>query len=326
MVYFGEQCSVEISIVEDMKQWAYDILTNAGFNNVSLEQALHQYCNMKLRLLAPKPRQVLVSKELTCPDKCKDGYAYFKRAVEEGRQLLPFMSKMILDADSRIDKMVFDWGFFHFHLNTAPDKKDPRFIERADDLLIAYVDAYHDDKMYFLQIRPHIKSIWTEQELVRILADNWPETMERYRVKGAAALTENVRDNDYRIARDNNICTFVDLHDGRVFIGPNLGLNSAGTSARASVNYNHICNNAVLFEKTMGDAVDDIVRLINKKLDVPASIVKLRLVEPGDKDYLFKVEPYGFLLRFIITEDRTFMAVGDNANEIEEAIRQRNAV
>jgi len=321
MKYKGDHFSIDIDIVSDLKEWAFNMLVDAGFNNVKRDSALHQYCNMRLRRLDPKPRTVLVSKELRCPDACKDGYAYFQGSVEKGNDLLPFMSKSILDADAK-DKMIFDWGFFHFHLNKGSDTKDPRFIERSDYLLIAYVDINHDDKMYFLQIRPHDVSVWTEQDLVRILADNWPEIVERYRVKGAVSLTETVTDEVYRDLRKSNVTTLVDLKDGRVFLGPNLGLNTAGTSARASLHYNSICNNAVLLEKGMGELADQIGRAIKMSLNTQGLNFKLRLVRPGNNDYLFKVEQHDLLLRFFYWDGRPCIAVGDTIDEIEAAIRE----
>lgn len=128
---------------------------------------------------------MLVSKELVIPDDARAGYESFKSVVEKGDCLSPFMSTSIEDA-APIDKMLYDWGFFHFHLSPEVSNKDSRFIKRSGHLLIAYVDPAHDDTMYFLQIRPHITSVWTEQELVRILVDNWPDTMENRRIKGIA--------------------------------------------------------------------------------------------------------------------------------------------
>lgn len=100
-----------------------------------------EHCDMQLRLLESKPRKVFISKELTIPDECVDGYYYFKSAVEKGKNLLPFMTKHIIDAGYK-DKMIFDWGLFHFHLSTEKDANDPRFMKRSDYLLIAYVHPY----------------------------------------------------------------------------------------------------------------------------------------------------------------------------------------
>ena len=319
MIYKGTEYTIELDLRADLNQWAYDVLTSAHFENVTLDRALYQYCDMQLRLLEPKPRKVLVSKELIVPDEARAGYEYFKSVVENGDNLLPFMSRSIADVAFK-DKMIFDWGLFHFHLSTRVYDKDHRFMDRSEHLLIAYVDQAHDDTMYFLQIRPHIPSVWTEQELVRILADNWPEVMEPYRIKGVASLTQNISDEDYKNLRNCNVTTMVDLHDGRVYLGANLGLNTTGTSARAVRLHNDYLNNAVLFEQAMGKAADDIGKIINQKLIEPETDFKLRMITPGDRDYLFEVEGYGFLLRYTAYSDKRRIVVGDTAEEIDVAI------
>lgn len=97
MIYKGTEYTIELDLREDLNQWAYNVLTTAHFENVNLDRALYQYCNMQLRLLEPKPRKVLVSKELVIPDNAKAGYEYFKTVVEKGDHLLPFMSRSIVD-------------------------------------------------------------------------------------------------------------------------------------------------------------------------------------------------------------------------------------
>ena len=319
MIYKGTEYTLERDLREDLNQWAYNVLTTAHFENVNLDRALYQYCNMQLRLLEPKPRKVLVSKELVIPDNAKAGYEYFKTVVEKGDHLLPFMSRSIVDVAFK-DKMIFDWGLFHFHLSTKVYDKDPRFMERSEYLLIAYVDQVHDDTMYFLQIRPHISSVWTEQELVRILVNNWPDTMETRRIKGFVSLTENVTDEDYKQLRKANVNTMVDLHDGRVYMGANLGLNTAGTSVRAICQYDMYCNQARLFQESIGRTADAIGDTINKKLYEPEKSFTLKMVTPGDRDYLFKVENHGFYLRVITKGDNMQIVVGDTAEQIEEAL------
>ena len=207
--------------------------------------------------------------------------------------------------------MIFDWGLYHFHLSAKRDPNDLRFMERSDYLLIAYINPRQDDLIYFLQVRPHAADIWTEQELVRILADNWPDVMEPYRIKGAASLTENITDEDYKHLRKSNIATFVDLHDGRVYLGANLGLNTAGTSARAVRQHDSYLNNAILFEREMGKYADAIGDTINRKLTEPETEFKLRMITPGDRDYLFEVEGYGFLLRFIADGKKSLIVAED---------------
>lgn len=323
MIYKGNNSSIELDIVSDLNEWAFNILMKEGFKNVSVERALQEYCNMELRLLTTKPRKVLVSKELIVPEAIKNEYRFFKETCETGKPLLPFMSKTILDVNY-LDKMIFDWGFFHFHLSTSVDAKDSRFWKRSGIILIAYVDLNHDDQIYFLQIRPHISSVWTEQELVRILVDNWPDTMESRRLKGTGtvSLIQNVTDQDYKNLRKHNVNTMVDLHDGRVYMGANLGLNSAGTSVKAVIHRDNYVRNAQQFQQMMGKSVDSIVNTINKKLLEPVQYFKLNMITPGNSDYLFRVENYDFFLRYLVNKNgKCIIAVGDTEEQIEEKLQ-----
>ena len=112
----------------------------------------------------------------------------------------------------------------------------------------------------------------------------------------------------------------VDLHDGRVFLGANWGLNTAGTSARAVSQHDTYSNNAVIFERAMGNVADAIGKTINLKLIEPEKEFKLRMITPGDRDYLFEIEKHGFLLRAIANGDKMELIVGDTAEQMKEAL------
>ena len=81
MIYKDEQYSMEIDIISDSQELAYNMFVNAGLKNVSMNHALHQYYDIQLRILEPKPRQILISKEFSCPELCKEGYECFKQMV-----------------------------------------------------------------------------------------------------------------------------------------------------------------------------------------------------------------------------------------------------
>ena len=50
MIYKGTDSTIDIDIISDLNTWAYSQLINAGFENVTLDRALYQYCDMQLRL------------------------------------------------------------------------------------------------------------------------------------------------------------------------------------------------------------------------------------------------------------------------------------
>lgn len=317
MKYYSQdgQYSIEVAIRQDLCKWANDALVQGGFTNINLSEALKQYCEMELRVLNVKPRKIEKSREFLCPAGLEDGLKELENAIEIGLPLNPFMSKNISNVAYQ-DKFINDWGLFHFHLGTELDKNDPRFKARTGNLLIAYVDLRSDDTIYFLQVLPHKKSIWTQQRLIRILADNWPEKVRL--IPGVSGLTENVTDDMYRELREVNGNTAVDLKDGRVVFPPNYGLTSAGVSVRAMLSYNMKCNDAERMEINISQSVQWICNVINNHLVVPERSFFLHMVQPGRSDYTFRVDNKELFVRIFSHKERLAAIVGNNLEEVDD--------
>lgn len=277
-----------VDIQKDINEWAYTILNKEGFEKIDRDNALRQYCNVMIRLLEAKPRKIVKAKEFICPQDAEEALILFENAVKSGFKLIHFMTKTIMDASS-FDKMINDWGIFHFHLSTEIDERDSRFMGRGDYLLIAYVDPYDDNTMYFLQVRSHKNMNWSEQELIRILADNWPDMMDRYRLRGVDSLTKLLSDQDYARIRKANINAAVDLHDGRVFMGANVGLAGDGSSVRAGINFNRMMNDAARMQLSIEKNIKLICSTIDSALTAPESNYALSLITPGMGKYVFSI-------------------------------------
>lgn len=218
---------ISLNLKQELNSWAYTQLTNDGFNNINHSEAMAQYYDVSLRIIAPKPRKIEKSKEFTCPTGYENKLKFFENAVTSGINLRPFMTKTMLDASFQ-DKMLFDWGIYHFHVTDSIDTKDKRFMARSGQLLIAYKDWYDDETVYFLNVVSHKKiNLWTTQNFIRILADKWPDMMEKYRMQGVVATDFSVTDAEYASLRNVNVNSSIDLGDGRVYISPNFGLTAA---------------------------------------------------------------------------------------------------
>ena len=321
MKYYSEdgQYSIEVAILKDLNEWAEGVLKNGGFTDIEPSKALRQYCEMKLRILQAKPRKIERSREFLCPAGFELGLNELEKAIEQGLPLDPYMSKNIRNASYQ-DKFINDWGMYHFHLGTGFDNNDPRFIARTGHLLVAFVDLRNDDTVYFLQIVPHRKSIWTQQGLIRILADNWPDKVSMF--DGVARLTVDITDEGYRELRDANVMTAIDLKDGRVVFPPNLGLTTAGTSIRAGMSYNRKCNDAITMEKNISQSVEFLCDVINHQRYEPANSFVLHLIQPGLSDYTFRVDDENYFIRIFYHNKRLAAIVGDNQKEIDDNYRE----
>jgi hypothetical protein len=66
------------------------------------------------------------------------------------------------------DRLYNDWGIHHFHLGNV--FKDSSFMTRTDDLLMARIS---ESAFYAIMIGTH--ESWSDDQLVEILHQNWPE-------------------------------------------------------------------------------------------------------------------------------------------------------
>lgn len=49
---------IYLNLKQELNNWAYMQLTNAGFNNVKPAEAMSQYYDVELRFINPKPRKI----------------------------------------------------------------------------------------------------------------------------------------------------------------------------------------------------------------------------------------------------------------------------
>lgn len=282
MEYIGTQYRITIDMREQLNKLAYQCLTefqsyyNCHLSNIKEEKALYQWFLLQSKVLSKKCRKIEKAKEFFCSDGMQSQIDGFEKAVRTGQDLIRYMSRKVLDVDFE-DTMFSDWRFLHFHLSDPYrlNPADTRFLERSEYLLIAYVDYLDDSTVYFLQIVPHNKDAWTNDNLIRILADNWPIMMKKYVVEGA--LTATIKSKDRRLLRKNNINSAVDLGDGRVVIGPGLGVTGIGASTAAELKSMDLGNRVQFIEMRIGENVDAVGELIHWKLQNKLTAYRLKL-------------------------------------------------
>jgi hypothetical protein len=147
--------------------------------------------------------------------------------AESGQDLKPHLSTLIDDPDYP-DLMFYDWGIFHFHLGTNPHPKRQGFVERTGDLLFAIAHS-QTARMYLIDIHPH-EGGFTNQDLLRILEENWPEILDPYTTRGVG-LPYNASDEDIDSLRKAGINPILQTPGGRVLSQMGGGFTSAGNSS-----------------------------------------------------------------------------------------------
>lgn len=281
---------LHLNMKEELNNLAALKLTQAGYNNIRVSEALEQYYNAALRSIIPKPRTIMKSKEFVCPSGYEKKLRFFEDSVNQGKDLRPFMTKTMLDVTFQ-DKMLFDWGLYHFHLSDAVDTRDKRFMARSGQLLIAYKDWNDDNTLYFLQVVSHQKlNLWTTQDFIRCLADNWPAMMEQYRMPGMVDMEFSVTDADLAGLRSANVSSFVNLGDGRAYIGSNFGLTGAGTSVRVQFNLIAANKSASLTEKLIKENGREILAYINENSKTTFSDLNLHIQAFCNNVFFFEME------------------------------------
>lgn len=225
----------DINFLADIQELITQELSRLGHPPAlgeNLDTVLIRYLNFTRRLLPILPWTVKQSKDLaskSLPQKIKLGLQQFIKKAESGQSLKPHLSTQSDNPNFR-DLMFYDWGVFHFHLGTNTHPNRQGFVERTDDLLFAITDS-NTATMYLIDIHPHDGG-FTNQDLLRIIEENWAEILDPYTVKRAIGLTYNASDNDIGIFRNAGITTILQTPGGRVLVPMGGGITSAGTSIR----------------------------------------------------------------------------------------------
>lgn len=216
--------NIEIDLINDYEQLLEKHLIASGIN-YNKNDIINAYFNTEKKLIDSVPRKIYKSKEFVCPKGYEQKLQEIEKKIIFGKNLVPFMSKNILKGNYD-DLLLNDWNIYHFHLSDKMDKNE--FVRRSDYELFAYFTL---DSCYFIQIYPHKKkSLYSTQEMVRILYNNWPELIEKHHIIGLSGLAEKLNDSDYETLRRAKVSTFVEIAPDNVFWGIGGGYTSSGLS------------------------------------------------------------------------------------------------
>lgn len=219
----------------DLKKVICQELSTLGYPQAQgedLNNVLIRYFNLQRKVPTVLAWTVKQSKELVAksfPKSIRLGLQQFIQKAESGQNLKPHLSTQSDNPDYK-DLMFYDWEVFHFHLGTKPHPKQQRFVERTSDLLFAIADS-NKEEMYLIDIHPHHGG-FTNQDLLRIIEENWAEILNLYTLKRTIRLPYNVSDDDIGSLRKAGIDTILQTPSGRVLKPMGGGITSAGNSTR----------------------------------------------------------------------------------------------
>lgn len=260
------QWSLEISLQEDFLKLMCKKLPQMGYPHIGHADDIYQLFNIIKRNIKCVPRNVVHSKQFSCPIEYSFALQEFEKKVTNGEDLTPFMSEKILLPNYN-DLLLNDWGIHHFHLSRRyrPDG----FVQRNTLQILAYVS---DSTVYMIQVYPHnAQNLYAKQEMIQIINENWPELIEAYCLKDAY-LPDPLDDNTYELYRKAHISTFVQVGTKGLCSSFGGGYASNGFSVEALRNGDFWKKRFTMFEKItlsnvewIGKNIDSMYGKINKR-------------------------------------------------------------
>lgn len=225
--------AIQIDFIHDWTEILRADLTARGYANsidTDPERMALQFFNLRKRLISPRPRNILKAPAFSCPPAEQAGLVALEEKIARGEDITPHLSTRLTDLDYD-DDLLNDWGVHHLHLGLVMMSPPyEQFIARTGPVLFAKFDS---DKAYFIDVRSHGRGVpqpWTRQEMIRILHDNWPQSINRYRLNVEGLVTPP-SDEDIRITRTGHVNSLVQLEAGVVYAPPGGGLSTSGISA-----------------------------------------------------------------------------------------------
>ncbi len=223
----------KLNFISDLRDLVVQELCSLGYPpkpNDDVDKVILRYLNLVRRLPPVVSWSVKKSKELTKKNltiNIQKGLNLFIKKSETGENLKPYLSTNI-DNPDYTDLMFYDWGVFHFHLGIK--LKCDGLINRTDELLFAVTDPCATT-MYLIDIHPH-KGGFTNQQLLKILEENWPEILKPYILDDVIKVSNAFSDDDIKKLRKNQINPIIQTPGGKILIPMGGGISLAGTSFR----------------------------------------------------------------------------------------------
>jgi hypothetical protein len=196
------------------------------------------------------------------PQEITLGLQQFIEKAESGQDLKPHLSTQSDNPDYK-DLMSYDWGIFHFHLGTNPHPRRQGFVERTGDLLFAIAHS-PTARMYLIDIHAH-QGGFTNQDLLRILDENWTDILAPDTLKRCVGLPYNASDSDIDSLRKAGIDPILQTPGGRVLSSMGGGITSAGNSRRIKTEVDRIKTEVRELEKSFIQKRDTIADYFNRE-------------------------------------------------------------
>lgn len=251
---------INISFLNDLKELMLSDLNAMGYSinrSETEEKICHKYFNLKKRLVDSSPKEIFISKELNCPPGKEAVLETIRGKIMRGDDIKPYLSTKILDLEYN-DPMLNDWGIYHLHLGDITRRDG--FIERTGPLLYVRFD---DKKAYFINVFSH--DDWANQDVIKIIHENWPESISKFILRGVTSVEKNFSNEEYRSLRNAGVSLLISIEPGVIYALLGGGYATSGTSLEVITTCDRIRKSLRESEKYVKENIKYLESLANEK-------------------------------------------------------------
>ena len=248
------------------------------FQTLILERSQYLYFNAVRRRITPCLRKLIRSSEFSCPPELTGGLEDFEKKVRSGQDITAHSSRSLKETAYN-DNLLNDWGIHHFHLGQVLENDG--FLSRTGPVLFALVTDTD-----FFEINVYQHGNWSNLDIVEIVHANWPDVIERYRLKGVVGLTVIPDSETVKNFRNMHMNTMLQMKDGTVYASLGGGYMTDGTSTEAVMDAGRHMRAIKAWEDWMRSNTDKLIdKLRGSGVDETKSLA-VRLEMDGESVYI----------------------------------------
>jgi len=238
--FYNDSNAISLTFLEN-----YALRFDKDFEHLS--EPLLRWQDFVLRYIPPKPRGLFFSKEIIEKLSLTDMDSLKKLIfmMQNGEDVNSCQSTGLTinndissnRRDKRTDGLWAEWGIHHLHVEINKSKPTDYYTKRSDWLLFIMV---FDESILLIDIKSHQEALkFSDPELLSIIYKNWPSVLSPYEIKGVLPPKKNWTKSEVGKLRRGGVSTYFTI-DGKVFVGPNMGVTTASTPAVVTLTRNKI--------------------------------------------------------------------------------------
>lgn len=209
----------------------------------SISSPLVRWLDFTTRYIPSNQRKIYYSSKFpkTMDDKTTAAFENIESIIKSGGDINPYQSKgLIIHNDTsgqkrqqRTDLLFADWGIHHLHLSDKIPSGTEYFSKRSEWLLFC---IFGEDSVGFIDVRHHNEQdLFSDSQLIKEIAVSWPEYMNKFKVDNFTSISGGPQTSgETSMLRKAGITSVIQIDDA-VYLAPGMGVTTASTSTRASM-------------------------------------------------------------------------------------------